>query len=607
MKLDEKSRPMTAFSTEDGHFQLKRLPMGLKISPSKFSRMMSTAMTGLTFSRCFVYLDDLIVFGKSLKDHDKNLNEVFERLRQVNLKIHPGKCTFLRKEVLYLGHVISDKGIHPDPAKAAAMSNYPTPTNADEVRRFVAFANYYRKFIPNFATIAIPLNKLLRKNVEFNFNEDCQKSFHLLKTILSSPQILQFPNFDEEFILRTDASGFALGAVLSNFDDKLIAYASKTLSSAEKNYSTIEKELLAIVWAIRHYRPYLFGRRFKIITDHRPLVYLFSLKEPSSRLTKFRLLLEEYNFYVEYTPGKDNCTADALSRIKVDSEDLKQLHVCVMTRSKSKQQKSVTRNAPENQSNVDEYFHVPTTELLKPPPYGQKIVELKICHSFEDLYRQTNTVILGPNQVLAYIPVKNCILLKWPMDGTTARSASFYEMLSRDVQNSDGPLDGSNDGTTARSTTFCDLLSRDVQTICGPLAVNKLYIAKQEIKKLADGRREYKIPELQKLLGVIFRKCNVKVHLINKCIEVTDPHTKKLLLNDYHLLPTSGHAGINRMMMNIKRKYFWTGMQNDIANYVKHCPICQKNKHISPKKQPMEITSTAETSFDKISRFSRSS
>lgn len=296
MELEKNSRPCTAFSTENGHYQMKQLPMGLKISPSTFSRMMSVAMSGLTYSRCFVYLDDLIVFGRNLEDHNKNLMEVFERFREVNLKIHPRKCAFLRKEVLYLGHIISSNGIIPDPSKSNVMKNYPTPKNADEVRRFVAFANYYRKFIPNFATLAIPLNRLLRKNVDFEFSEDCKTSFYLLKEVLISPNVLQFPNFEKEFILRTDASGFALGSVLSNYDDKPIAYASKSLNKAEKNYSTIEKELLAIVWAVKHFRPYLFGRRFKILTDHRPLVYLFSLKEPSSRLTKFRLLIEEYTF-----------------------------------------------------------------------------------------------------------------------------------------------------------------------------------------------------------------------------------------------------------------------------------------------------------------------
>lgn len=185
MELDQEGRPYTAFSTETGHYQMKRLPMGLKISPSIFSRMMSIAMSGLVSTRCFVYLDDLIIFGRDLQQHNRNLIEVFDRMRQVNLKIHPGKCSFLRKEVLYLGHILSDKGILPDLSKSDVMKNYPIPNNADEVRRFVAFANYYRKFIPNFSSITFPLNGLLKMDVTFEVNKDCETAFTTIKEILT--------------------------------------------------------------------------------------------------------------------------------------------------------------------------------------------------------------------------------------------------------------------------------------------------------------------------------------------------------------------------------------------------------------------------------------
>lgn len=142
---------------------MKRLPMGLKISPSAFSRLMTVAMAGLNYEKCFVYLDDLIVFGRNLNEHNKNLTDVFNRLRKVNLKLNPLKCEFLKKEILYLGHIISENGISPDPDKIQALKEYPTPKNCDEVKRFVAFANYYRKFIPKFAEISVPLNKLSRK------------------------------------------------------------------------------------------------------------------------------------------------------------------------------------------------------------------------------------------------------------------------------------------------------------------------------------------------------------------------------------------------------------------------------------------------------------
>ncbi|KAK9732067.1 RNase H-like domain found in reverse transcriptase [Popillia japonica] len=207
LELDPRSRKYTAFTTNKGQFQMTRLPMGLKTSPSSFSRVMTIAMSGLNFESCFVYLDDLIVFGNSLGNHNQNLIKVLDRLRQVNLKLNPVKCEFLKKEILYLGH-----------------------------------------FIPNFAYIAVPLNKLSRKTVEFNWDENCQEAFEELKQAIINPPILQCPNFavDNKFILTTDASGYAIGAVLSNSDNKPIAYASRALNKSEIKYPTIDKELLAI-------------------------------------------------------------------------------------------------------------------------------------------------------------------------------------------------------------------------------------------------------------------------------------------------------------------------------------------------------------------------
>lgn len=289
VELEENSRPCTAFVTDKGQYQLKRLPMGLKISPSAFSRLMTIAVSGLTTEECFTYMDDLIVYGRNLEEHNKNLALVLERLREVNLKLNPSKCEFLKKSLLYLGHQIGVDGVRPDPEKVKAVKEWPVPKGVDEAKRFVAFMNYYRRFIKNFAELAVPLNRLTRKGVKFVWDEQCEKSFQTLKLHLTTPPLLQYPDFSENnvFILRTDASKQAIGAVLSNSDDMPVSYASRPLNKAELNYPIIELELLAIVWAVQYFRPYLFGRKFTILTDHRPLVYLFGMTDPSSRLTKF--------------------------------------------------------------------------------------------------------------------------------------------------------------------------------------------------------------------------------------------------------------------------------------------------------------------------------
>ena len=557
MELDENSRPCTAFSTDKGHYQLTRLPMGLKISPSIFSRMMSVAMSGLTYSRCFVYLDDLIVFGKTLEDHNKNLIDVFKRLIQVNLKLHPQKCNFLKKEIVYLGHLITDNGILPDPSKSEVVQKFPTPQDPDEVRRFVQFANYYRKFIPNFATIAAPLNKLLKKNVSFNFDETCMAAFDKLKSLLISPQILQFPNFENEFVLSTDASGYGIGAVLCNSDMRPVSYASRMLNKAEVNYSTIEKELLAVVWAVKHFRPYLFGNHFYIKTDHRPLIYLFSLKESSARLTKFRLLLEEYNFTIEYTPGKENSVADALSRIRVKSEDLTKLRICITTRAQSKKINNTKLTSETAQ------------KLLNPLEESENSLELRLVRNIDDEYSNQNLDIFqGKNRLEAYVPEKKVVMIEWPKTYT------------------DSGL-----------STYRDMLATDVKAICGPLKVKSVYFNKKELHFVKQKRL---FNRWKKILTEILKPAGIKIQIIENIENVDDTATRKIIMNDYHALPTGGHAGINRMLRNIRKKYCWTGMQKDIAMFVKACEFCQKHKQINPKRQPMVITSTAEKCFEKI-------
>lgn len=204
-----------------------------------------------------------------------------------------------------------------------AILNYPKPQNADDVRRFVAFCNYYRRFIPYFSDKAAPLNALLKKKAIFKWSDACRNSFETFKKELLSPRILQFPDFKKPFILSTDASKIACGAVLEQEHNGVrlpISYASKTFTKGESNKSTIEQELTAIHWAISHFKPYLFGRKFTVKTDHNPLVHLFSMKDPSSKLTRMRLDLEEFNFDIEYVKGRDNVGPDALSRIDIDSK-----------------------------------------------------------------------------------------------------------------------------------------------------------------------------------------------------------------------------------------------------------------------------------------------
>lgn len=277
---------------------------------------MSIAFAGLTPEAAFLYMDDLIVIGCSANHHIQNLRRTFESCKKYNLKLNPEKCKFFNKEVTYLGHRITEKGILPVDTKYEVIKRYPVPASAETVKRFIAFCNYYRRFIPNFAEIARPLNKLTRKKVKFVLTQECQRPFEKLKKGLIQPRLLRYPDFVKQFILSTDASKESCGAVLAQTfgeDELPIAHASRAFTKSETNKPVIEKELSAIHWAINHFRPYLYGTKFLVKTDHRALIYQYSLKNPSSKLTIIRLDLEEYE--IQYIKEKDNVVADALSRI----------------------------------------------------------------------------------------------------------------------------------------------------------------------------------------------------------------------------------------------------------------------------------------------------
>lgn len=312
----------TAFSTPHGHYEYSRMPFGLRNAPATFQRLMDQILTGLQGIEMFVYMDDIVIYACSLREHDIKIDKLMKRLQSANLMLQPDKCEFLRHEVAYLGHIISENGVRPDPQKIAAVKNFPTPRNLKNVRQFLGLAGYYRRFIPEFSKIANPLSSLLKKGASFKWNQKAQEGFNTLRELLCKEPILQFPDPQKEFLLTTDASDYAIGGVLSQGtigQDLPVAYASRVLNSAERNYATIEKELLAIVYCTNHFRPYLYGRHFTLVTDHQPLTWLHRVKDPTSRLMRWRLKLEEYNYSVIYKPGSINKNADALSRNPIES------------------------------------------------------------------------------------------------------------------------------------------------------------------------------------------------------------------------------------------------------------------------------------------------
>jgi transposase InsO family protein len=316
--LDPADADKTSFICRQGMFRFKTMPFGLCNAGATFQRLMDIVLSGLSFDICLAYLDDIIVFSEDESSHVNRLRVVLSRLQQAGLKLKPSKCSLMQRSVLFLGHVISACGIATDPQKTHDIVNWPVPQNIKEVRAFLGLCGYYRRYVERFAELARPLHALTEKNHRFEWTTQCQTAFDSLKTALTSPPILAVPNDSDQFILDTDASNWAIGAVLSQIQgggEKVIAYASRKLSRSEANYCVTRRELLAIVYFVKYFRHYLLGRPIVIRTDHAALQWLRRTPEVVGQQARWIATLEEYDYVVQHRPGARHANADAMSRL----------------------------------------------------------------------------------------------------------------------------------------------------------------------------------------------------------------------------------------------------------------------------------------------------
>ena len=321
LPMSEVDKKKTAFVTTHGLYQFRVMPFGLCNAGACFERLMECVLAGLNWQICLLYLDDVIVFARSFEEHLKRLEQVISKIQESRLKISPGKCSFLQKEVTFLGHVVSGDGISTDPAKITAVKDWPTQKSVQEVRSFLGTCSYYRRFIRQFSDIARPLHKLTEKGENFKWTPECQISMDALKQCLITAPILGYPDTSKPFILDTDASGFGIGSVLSQKQDGkecVIAYYSKSLNKPERQYCVTRRELLAIILSVKHFHHYLYGTTFLVRTDHGALNWLLNFKNPEGQMARWLQILSSYSFTIQHRPGKQHSNADGLSRRPFD-------------------------------------------------------------------------------------------------------------------------------------------------------------------------------------------------------------------------------------------------------------------------------------------------
>uniref|UniRef100_A0ABM1XJY4 RNA-directed DNA polymerase n=1 Tax=Aedes albopictus TaxID=7160 RepID=A0ABM1XJY4_AEDAL len=646
--INPKDASKTAFSTSKGHFEFNRMPMGLKNSPSTFQKLMNTILYEIQPVKAFVYLDDIVIFGKTIQEHNENLCKVLEALKRNNLKIEPEKCNILKTEIKYLGHIIDKNGIRPTDENIKTIQKMEKPKTIKGVRSFLGTVNFYGKFIPNMADKRKPLNNLLKKNVKFRWTDECDVAFNQLKECLISEPILVRPNYQDTFVITTDASDYAIGAVLSNekTTDHPIAYASRALIGAELRYYIIEKELLAIVWAIEYFKHFVFNQKFIVYTDHRPLIAIWRLKENSSTLSKLRLKIQGLNCEIRYKQGKENVVADFLSRLeqpKVEKETNSQQYndeeapkqesnlIGVLTRFQKrcqnqnsivhpptqlsenkcdaekpddKEKSDDNQNQNQMQSNDDDTAF---NDLMNIDINLDDSLEVEQNKDEEEIFDSEvdynllkfNKNKMKLNEVDATIAILNSRTAFKELQELIDLPHGFKDFLSGEVISM--PKDKIW-GIILNGSKQSALESRKLFNTLRNILRNNVDFSNSGTNIQIISFRKIKSSQDFDILCHIAKKFNKVFHLYSSDSDrmFVEPENRATVLKEFHDAPLGGHVGSERMLKRLRPLFIWENMKRDIQNYVRQCDSCQKNKIWPANRIPMKITTTSEEPFQKI-------
>lgn len=444
--MDEKSKSLTAFITHRGLFECTVMPFGLTNAPATFQRLMDIVLAGLKWKCCLVYLDDIIVYSTTFEQHLQDLRNVFIALAEANLTLKATKCNFCRREMKYLGHIITSDGIKPDPALIETVVKFEIPQKIKDVQAFLGLTGYYRRFVQNYAKIAEPLHKLLRftqkttpKN-SLDWNMDCTTAFNKLKQCLTSPPIMQSPNFAYPFILELDACEYGIGCVLTQEIDKkkhVIAYASRTLSTPERKYSAVEREALAIVWATNHFRQYIEGGPVIVRSDCKALEWLKKARDPTSRLARWAMKISPYHIIIQHRPGTSNANGDFMSRYPIESNEPNSVELNSIEAGLNILEGTNLLDNIYNEQRTDPRLEKIIQSLISNPtvPFNIKHTSYVLINNLLYKVRHYNTYtnqrLLGNKHLLVIPKTLQNMILQWAHNHPTAGHAGRLKTMHR--------------------------------------------------------------------------------------------------------------------------------------------------------------------------------
>ena len=522
-------RDKTTFITHMGTFRHVRMPFGLRNAPATFQRALDIILSGVRWQTCLIYLDDVIVFSKNEEEHVAHVDEVLTLLRSAGVSLKLKKCEFFKPKVDYLGHVITPGKLAVATENTKAFEHAAFPRNATQVRSFLGAANVYRRFVKNFSGIAKPLNSMLKKDARPSWDNpepEAVEAFETLKRKLISPPVLALPKRGRPYMIDTDASAYQLGATLLQQQDPSkpkewvpVGYWSKTLNSAEQNYSATERECYSVVWAVTTLRPYIEGQKFTVRTDHDALRWLLTLSDPSGRLMRWRLRLSEFDFEIQYRPGRVHQVPDALSRLITPGSDSRPVddeiptfgdHPVLVTTRSSKRSSTAegqpTTEDPEPQS-VPQYSHHDDEVMDDVLDEALDVFDIGIA---EGTYEPVDVT---PANVPTKITIEEIL--------EAQKTDAFCQtVLARQSKRYDSAFFEGPDGLLRR--------------------------------------RHPREPDIEQV--------------------VLPDSLRPRVLQLAHHAKLAGHPGQTRMYYNVRRTYYWPHMAADIFATVRNCTTCAKNR-----------------------------
>lgn len=619
MRISPESAKYTAFNTCFGSYKFSRLPMGLKTSPNSFQLLMDKVLSGISFKSALCYLDDVLIISETFEQHMQDLQEVFHRFKQAGLKLSPQKCKFAQQKCVFLGHEISKDGIRPPSDRLKAISEYPAPKNAKALKRYLGLMNWFKKFIPNYSSIANPLYKLLRKGVKFTWQTEHQISFEKLKEHLLNSEALAFPRYDVPFYLAVDSSSRGIGYMLyqnySNGDQedipRVVRFGSKSLSKWQQSYGPTKLELLGMVTSILDCASYLRGRKFVVECDHQALKPLFQKNLKGAIYERWLAILQEFNFEIRYKKGTEMGVPDALSRVHTQNDP--------------------SFSSPDEQDPFFPYVPEHTGKITLPNggtlqeflcsdkgSHGLKVVNhMALPHDsgivlksdtgsdydadseIIDSQGRTKHRLIGKKR--ANQENHNTYQLSIPssMTDQTENTDKTLQNVETDHTGIISTTDASQTGSESQQSSFLEDEVKKVELFTkfdfSPLKTKELQRNDGQLHGLINYLETGVLPRSQKkarrillessdyalIDGLLWHSRVAKSKRTKQLdhYQLVLPDTMiKTVVQLYHDSPMSGHAGITDTLDRVREHYFFQRMGPLITDYVRSCQECQKRK-----------------------------